>query len=84
MIGSGGAETPTSNLGRISSWGEIQHLLRERSDFSDLEFGPLIGKGSFGRVYKGEFSLNMEDVEDLCDFCVRAALIQFGSRGTYM
>ena len=52
----GGTQTPTSNVGRITSWAEIQLLLRERSDFSDLEFGPLIGKGSFGRVYKGKAS----------------------------
>lgn len=26
------------------------------SEFADLKFGALIGTGSFGRVYKGDFS----------------------------
>ena len=48
-----GAQTPNSNMGSKHSWADVGLLLRERSDFSDLEFGPLIGTGSFGRVYKG-------------------------------
>ena len=35
------------------SWSDVTALLRARSDFSDIEVGPLIGRGSFGRVYKG-------------------------------
>ena len=36
-----------------SPWSDVTALLRARSDFSDIEVGPLIGRGSFGRVYKG-------------------------------
>lgn len=38
-----------------SSLLSIQDLLRHRSDtgLEALELGPLIGRGSFGRVYKG-------------------------------
>lgn len=35
-------------------WSDVTALLRARSDFSDLEIGPLIGRGSYGRVYKGK------------------------------
>ena len=38
-----------------SPWSDVTALLRARSDFSDIEVGPLIGRGSFGRVYKGGF-----------------------------
>ena len=48
-----GMVTPGSLMQTKDSWGEVGLLLRERSNFSDLEFGPLIGTGSFGRVYKG-------------------------------
>ena len=48
-----GMMTPGSLMQTKDSWGEVGLLLRERSNFSDLEFGPLIGTGSFGRVYKG-------------------------------
>ena len=34
-------------------WLDVTALLRARSDFTDIEVGPMIGRGSFGRVYKG-------------------------------
>lgn len=46
--GSGGAVSDSG-----FSWSDVTALLRARSDFSDVEVGPLIGRGSFGRVYKG-------------------------------
>lgn len=44
----------SGSLSRLGMpWRDVADLLRNRSDFSDMEVGPLIGRGSFGRVYKG-------------------------------
>ena len=61
MAGSAGGGTPgtgtgTRSTGRETSLVNMQDLLRQRAEagLEALELGPLIGRGSFGRVYKGE------------------------------
>ena len=58
IAGTSGTGTRSTG-GREGSLIGIQDLLRHRSEagLDALEVGPLIGRGSFGRVYKGGLSL---------------------------
>lgn len=54
--GSLGSMPPTASFGqRQSHMVDVAALIWSRSGISreNLEFGPMIGKGSYGRVYKG-------------------------------
>lgn len=57
VAGTPGTETRSTG-GKEGSLIGIQDLLRHRSEagLDALELGPLIGRGSFGRVYKGGHS----------------------------
>jgi hypothetical protein len=52
--GGGTPGTGTRSTGDVSLLG-MQDLLRHRAEvgLEQLELGPLIGRGSYGRVYKG-------------------------------
>ncbi|KAK9916935.1 hypothetical protein WJX75_008980 [Coccomyxa subellipsoidea] len=55
--GTGTPGTATRSAGKENSLMGIQDLLRHRSEvgLEALELGPLVGRGSFGRVYKGRW-----------------------------
>ena len=70
----GARSTAIRKASSSSQLASTASLLRGRLDSSDVELGPMIGRGSFGRVYKGEiccWSCPIQVVSKLGQLCDR-------------